>query len=175
VTRLPAHELIRLIARIYDLNIARWGDDGYWLGQKDMTGRPPRPFNLAQHLARERSIEREKVAFLDTLMQQSQLTDEDVKDLATKFPTISKMIDGSKTALMGIRVLTWLSNEQIEKMLTSPEGITISRDFILQSGGDMNTGLEEMVIGLNKQDGRMVFAGFRTLPNGYREVESIKF
>jgi len=104
-------------------------------------------------------------------MQQSQLTDEDVKDLATKFPTISKMIDGSKTALMGIRVLTWLSNEQIEKMLTSPEGITISRDFILQSGGDMNTGLEEMVIGLNKQDGRMVFAGFRTLPNGYRERE----
>jgi hypothetical protein len=175
VVRLPANEMIRLIAHLYDLNVVRWGDDGYWLGQKDTTGKPPRPIDLAQHLALERSLEREKIAFLDSLMTQSRLTDDEVTSLAVKFPTVSKMLDGSKAALIGARLLTWLSDKEVEKMLTSPEGITISRDRILQSGGDLDTSFEEMVIGLNKHDGRMVFAGFRTLPNGYREVKSIKF
>ncbi|MCS6859988.1 MAG: hypothetical protein NZT92_06690 [Abditibacteriales bacterium] len=93
--------------------------DGYRLYRPSAITRSDERQRRAWEEARSKQTEekRQLDEFTTALLRQSHLTDEEVKDLAAKFPYVAKTLKEQPWFVVGLRVATWLTPEQWDKAL----------------------------------------------------------
>jgi len=178
VRDVPLRELLDAIARSLDLTWVK-RNDGYILARRIRETDPEYSRVLVRALERQQAVEREKISFLSNVFASSQLNDEQVKKTAEEYPLrIKQVTERHAFARVAIRAITWLSLDQRAEVFVNPKGITLDRDFLLQTGDDLRTGVGSISLLFNEQGDFLIRAFTELTPvNGLprRKYEELRF
>lgn len=171
-----AHGLMGLIAKTLG---AKWqrDEEGYLL----IRPAPPRLSQAEQerlhhefHAREWREIKREADhqtrEFMMDLLNSSRLTDEQVVELASHYPLISKVLDkpDGKPTIMCARLVTWLTKDQLKQAFVSNEedwGVKLTREEVLKTGTDYGLDFTHICIRI-LPDRELPICGCIFFPNG---------
>jgi hypothetical protein len=110
--------------------------DGYRLYRPSALVRDDERQRQQREEARAQRIEelQQMDEFTTALLQQSHLTDAEVKTLVAKFPYVAKTVEANPWFIVGLRVATWLTPEQWDKALL--RRLKFNYDEWTQTGAD---------------------------------------